>query len=62
MERYLIEVGSMVAGTSIYFVESLDSFIEDVQVGRPTLYISVPRLWSKFQSQLLLKLHLIGEP
>ena len=56
MERYLIEVGSMVAGTSIYFVESLDSFIEDVQVGRPTLFISVPRLWSKFQSQVLLKM------
>jgi long-subunit acyl-CoA synthetase (AMP-forming) len=56
MERYLIEVGSYLTGTSIYFVESLDSFIDDVKVGKPTLFISVPRLWSKFQSQVLLKM------
>lgn len=56
MERYLIEVGSCITGTELYFVESLDSFIDDVKVGRPTLFISVPRLWSKFQSQVLLKM------
>jgi len=55
-ERYLVEVGSFVTGMSLYFVESLDSFIEDVQVGKPTLFFSVPRLWSKFQSQVLLKM------
>ncbi len=56
MERYLIEVGSFVTGVELYFVESLDSFIDDVQVGRPTLFISVPRLWSKFKSQILQKM------
>lgn len=56
MERYLVEVGSFITGTALYFVESLDSFIDDVRIGKPTLFISVPRLWSKFQSQVLLKM------
>ncbi|MCK5880745.1 MAG: AMP-binding protein [Sinobacterium sp.] len=56
MERYLIEVGSCLTGSALYFVESLDSFIDDVKVGQPTLFISVPRLWSKFQSQVLVKM------
>ena len=56
MERYLVEVGSFITGSAIYFVESLDSFIDDVKIGQPTLFLSVPRLWSKFQSQVLLKM------
>lgn len=52
-ERVLIELASIYAGTSIYFVESLDSFTRDVKDCQPTLFISVPRLWTKFQMGVL---------
>ncbi len=44
------------AGPAIYggcecsFVESLDTFLHDLKRARPTIFISVPRLWVKFQS------------
>jgi long-subunit acyl-CoA synthetase (AMP-forming) len=39
----------LAAGCEVYFVESLSSFLEDLHRARPTLFISVPRLWLKFQ-------------
>jgi long-subunit acyl-CoA synthetase (AMP-forming) len=48
-ERAYIECTSMVAATHIFFAESLDTFVQDLQRARPTLFISVPRLWLKFQ-------------
>jgi len=44
-----VECGSFFAGNRIYFAESLDTFLQDLQRARPTLFISVPRLWLKFQ-------------
>ena len=44
------------AGPAIYggcecsFVESLDTFVDDLKRAQPTVFISVPRLWVKFQS------------
>ena len=44
------------AGPAIYsgcqcsFVESLETFQHDLKRARPTVFISVPRLWVKFQS------------
>ncbi|NMP31133.1 AMP-binding protein [Thalassotalea sp. M1531] len=55
-ERSLIEGVSMVSGCSIYFVESLDTFIDNVKHAKPTRFISVPRLWLKFQSEILAKI------
>ncbi|MEM9256892.1 MAG: AMP-binding protein [Pseudomonadota bacterium] len=49
MERATVECSSFYAGFHIYFAESLDTFIEDLKRARPTLFISVPRLWLKFQ-------------
>lgn len=49
MERALVECGSFYAGFQIYFADSLDTFVEDLKRARPTLFISVPRLWLKFQ-------------
>ena len=38
------------SGASTYFTESLATFFTDLQRARPTLFISVPRLWVKFQA------------
>ncbi|MEM6730414.1 MAG: AMP-binding protein [Myxococcota bacterium] len=56
VERTAIEVGSMMLGFRVYFAESLDSFIDDVRRARPTLFISVPRLWLKFKAGVEAKL------
>jgi len=44
------------AGMEIFFVESLDTFIDDLQYAQPTGFISVPRLWTVFQSNVLNKI------
>lgn len=49
MERATVECGSFYSGTHIYFADSLDTFLQDLRRARPTLFISVPRLWLKFQ-------------
>lgn len=49
MERATVECGSFFAGTHIYFSEALDTFVQDLRRARPTLFLSVPRLWLKFQ-------------
>jgi long-subunit acyl-CoA synthetase (AMP-forming) len=48
-ERFVVESHSLYAGFPIYFAESLDTFLQDLRRARPTLFISVPRLWLKFQ-------------
>jgi len=55
-ERALIETLSFYSGCEVYFVESLDSFIDDVKRADPSSFISVPRLWNKFQSEILTKI------
>jgi len=49
-ERYAGEGVSIFFGLHVYFAESLESFLQDLQRARPTLFCSVPRLWMKFQS------------
>ena len=48
-ERAYIECTTFVSGHHVFFAESLDTFVQDLQRARPTLFISVPRLWLKFQ-------------
>jgi long-chain acyl-CoA synthetase len=48
-ERATVECGSFFAGNRIYFAETLETFVQDLHRARPTLFISVPRLWLKFQ-------------
>ncbi|MCT7941260.1 MULTISPECIES: AMP-binding protein [Shewanella] len=57
-ERVAIEGSSFYSGSSVAFVESLDSFVNDVQRCRPTVFFSVPRLWTLFQLNIINK---IGE-
>jgi len=55
-ERGLVEFASIASGTQIYFVESLDTFNEDVCFASPTIFFAVPRIWLKIQQQILAKL------
>ena len=48
-ERAYVECMSIVAGTHVFFAEALDTFVADLMRCRPTIFISVPRLWLKFQ-------------
>ncbi|MGF1687956.1 AMP-binding protein [Photobacterium japonica] len=55
-ERVYIFGASVMAGIQVAFPESLDTFIDDVKMHRPTLFISVPRLWTVFQQRIFDKL------
>jgi long-subunit acyl-CoA synthetase (AMP-forming) len=56
-ERTWIEAASLVGGLMhLYFAESLDTFVKDIQRARPTLFVSVPRLWLKFQQGVFTKM------
>jgi len=70
-ERTLVEHGWLATNERIFFAESLDTFAQDLQRARPTVFFSVPRLWVKFQQgvhakmppaklQRLLSLPIIG--
>ena len=71
MERATVECASFYSGMRLFFADNLDTFLEDLRRARPTLFISVPRLWLKFQGgvfkkfpenrlELLLKIPLIS--
>lgn len=56
-ERSWIEGAALADGrTQIFFAEALDTFLADLQRARPTLFISVPRLWLKFYQGVLAKM------
>ncbi|MFO1294777.1 MAG: AMP-binding protein [Rubrivivax sp.] len=56
-ERSCVEASALVDGnTHIYFSESLETFVRDIQHARPTVFISVPRLWLKFQHGVFSKM------
>jgi long-subunit acyl-CoA synthetase (AMP-forming) len=56
-ERAWIECAAFVRGKgTLYFAESLDTFVQDLQRARPTVFISVPRLWLKFQQGVFTKM------
>ncbi|CAD5109625.1 AMP-binding protein [Zestomonas carbonaria] len=70
-ERAFVEMGSLYGGQTVFFAESLDTFLEDLKRARPTLMFGVPRIWTKFQMgvyakmpaaklDFLLKLPIIG--
>lgn len=55
-ERVYVEGSSFYNGYQVSFVESLDSFAQDVKAVQPTMFLSVPRLWIRFQMGVLAKL------
>ncbi len=55
-ERLIVELACLLNGGCISFAESLDSFVKNLQQTRPTLFLGVPRIWSKFQLAILEKM------
>ena len=54
-ERAAIEIASFQIGNHVFFAESLETFVADLNRARPTFFHSVPRLWLKFQQGVLAK-------
>jgi long-chain acyl-CoA synthetase len=50
MERWLGECLVLFSGCRVFYAESLTTFVQDLQRARPTVFLSVPRLWLKFQA------------
>ncbi|MGE8188430.1 AMP-binding protein [Pseudomonas sp. NPDC086278] len=48
-ERMFVEMASIYTGQTVFFAESLDTFLTDLQRARPTAMFGVPRIWTKFQ-------------
>ena len=55
-ERALVEHGLLATGMHVFFADSLDTFVADIQRARPTVFFSVPRLWVKFQQGVQAKM------
>ena len=53
VERTFVECGTLIGGGHVFFADSLATFMEDVKRARPTIFLSVPRLWLKFQEGVL---------
>ncbi len=52
-ERLIVEGAAILTGGEISFAESLESFAKNLQDTRPTLFMGVPRIWTKFQLAIL---------
>ncbi len=55
-ERAVVEGPAIIAGVEIYFSESLATFQTDLKRAKVTLFVSVPRLWVKFQAGIQAKI------
>eukprot|EP00581_Thalassiosira_minuscula_P009318 CAMPEP_0183702826 /NCGR_PEP_ID=MMETSP0737-20130205/799_1 /TAXON_ID=385413 /ORGANISM="Thalassiosira miniscula, Strain CCMP1093" /LENGTH=565 /DNA_ID=CAMNT_0025929503 /DNA_START=378 /DNA_END=2075 /DNA_ORIENTATION=- len=56
MERWIGECVAFTAGMHIFFADSLSTFVADLGRCKPTLFLSVPRLWTKFQQGVFKKM------
>jgi len=52
-ERSVVELSSLYSGGSIGFNRSKETFIEDLKEIRPTLFFSVPRIWSNLKAGIV---------
>ena len=52
-ERAYVEACNLYNQYQLFFIESLETFPEDLRHARPTTFGSVPRLWKKFQLSIL---------
>jgi long-chain acyl-CoA synthetase len=55
-ERMLVELGGLYCGATISFAESLDLFAANLKDTRPSVFLAVPRIWTKFQMGILSKM------
>ena len=56
-ERLLVQMGSLYTGGRVFFAESLDTFAGNLSEASPTVFLGVPRIWTKFQQGILKKLN-----
>lgn len=56
LERAGGEATSFYLGNHLFFTEGIDTFLEDLERARPTLFLSVPRLLVKFQQGVFAKM------
>jgi long-chain acyl-CoA synthetase len=56
IERSACEALGLHLGFHIYFTEGIETFLTDLRRARPTFFVSVPRLLSKFQQGVFEKL------
>lgn len=54
-ERLLVEMCSLYTGSRVNFAESLETFSANLSHVSPTVFLGVPRIWTKFQQGILLK-------
>ena len=52
-ERALVEHGGILSGGKIFFVESLETFVENLKYCKPTIFFGVPRIYTKFMTKIL---------
>lgn len=55
-ERMLVEMGGLYSGGEVYFAESLETFADNLRTAEPTVFLGVPRIWTKFQLGILSKM------
>lgn len=55
-ERMLVSIGSLRFGCSVHFAESLQTFTDNLKTCKPTIFLSVPRIWTKFMMGIQEKL------
>jgi len=55
-ERLLVEMGGLYSGGNVSFAESIDTFQDNLADSQPTVFLGVPRIWTKFQQGVLTKM------
>jgi len=55
-ERMFVEMAAIYTGQTVFFAESLDTFLADLRRARPTALFGVPRIWTKFQMGVYAKI------
>ena len=55
-ERMLVHMISLYVGGEVSFAESLQQFPNNLREARPTVFLGVHRIWSKFQEGVLTKM------
>ncbi len=49
-ERFVVGMGLLYAGFRLWFAESPGTFQDDLRRARPTVFLAVPRIWTRFQA------------
>ncbi|MCX7069505.1 MAG: AMP-binding protein [Gammaproteobacteria bacterium] len=55
-DRVASEMHSLTTGLKVWFSLGLETFTADLQRARPTFFLSVPRLWTKFRQAINAKI------